>query len=528
MPRKSRFFLTDTNKGDKRHQKIINSIAIRSLRTLSSGMMAGLTSPARRWFRLSSSDQEVSEFRSVKDWLFQCEERMRNKYNRSNLYNILPGFYKELGAFGTAAFSMLEDPQETFRFYPFTIGSYWIGLNYNLVPDTFSRQFRMTARQMMAQFGRDNVSQSVRSLYDAGNTEAWVDMIHMVRANESRDASMADNRNMRFRAGYWEQSAGDYDQYARQEGFNEFPLLIARWDVTGEDIYGSSPGMDALGDMRAIQLQEKRKAQALDKVVSPPMVADATTRLGRGPSLLPDGITFVSNLQNGGGLRPAYEVRPDLNAIREDIYAMEKRIEQAFYSDLFMLTINSDRRDVTATEIAERHEEKLMALGPILERLNDEVFDPLIERTMGIMFRAGELPPPPREMQGQELKVEYINMLSQSQRLIQSSSTERFAQFVSGLAAMNPTVMDKWDMDETVDTYATDVGVAPKIVRTDDEVAEIRAGRQQAEQAAKTAAMTGPMNEAASAMKTISEIQPADGGSVADQFQQVMSQGLGG
>lgn len=510
LPRKGRFQLTDTNRGEKRHQKIINSVGLRSVRTISSGMMAGLTSPARPWFRLTTRDQDLAERAQVKDWLHQCELRIREKFNRSNLYNILPGVYKELAVFGTAAMAQLEDPKETFRFYPFTIGSYWLALDHTLRPDTFARQFRLTARQLVQQFGIEAVSQSVKNAYRSGHYETPFDVMHYVTRNDERDPEMVDNRNLPFRACYWESNSTDAGKHLTQEGFYEFPILAARWDVTGEDIYGSSPGMDALGDMRAIQLQEKRKAQAIDQLVVPAGVADASLR-GSRPSLLPGSMTYVPNLQNQGGVRPAYEIRPDINALMLDIQAMEKRIESAFYSDLFLLTAMSDRRDVTATEIAERHEEKLMALGPILERLNDELFDPLMDRTMSIMFRAGELPPAPKELEGQELKVEYVNMLSQSQKLIQSTGTERFFTFASQVIAMNPDSAIKVDFDQMIDEYAGDVGVAPKIVRSDEDVEEMRAAAQQKQRVAEMAALAKPMADGAQAMKTMAETVPQEG-----------------
>lgn len=517
LPRKSRFQLSDTNRGEKRHQKIINSVGLRAVRTISSGMMAGLTSPARPWFRLTTRDAGLSERPLVKDWLHQCELRVRDKLNRSNFYNVMPGVYKELAVFGTASVAQLEDPRETFRFYPFTIGSYWLALDHTLRPDTFARQFQMTARQMVQKFGIDRVSDAVARAFRSGQYEQKFEVHHYIARNDERDTELVDNLNMPFRAAYWETSATS-DRHVVEEGFNEFPVLTARWDVTGEDIYGSSPGMDALGDLKAIQLQERRKAQAVDKLVEPPMTADASVRR---PSLLPGSVTYVPNAQNGGGYRPAYEIRPDINALMLDIQAMEKRIESAFYSDLFMLTAMSDRRDVTAREIAERHEEKLMALGPILERLNDEIFDPLMDRTMAIMFRSGQLPPAPPELQGQELKVEYINMLSQSQKLIQSTGTERFFAFASQIVALDPRSAAKVDFDQMLDEYGSDVGVAPKIIRSDEEVAEMREAAQQEEQAAKMAALAKPMADGAQAMRTMAETVPAEG-NMAAAFAQSM------
>lgn len=512
LPRKGRYQLSDTNRGEKRHQRIINSAGLQAVRTISSGMMAGLTSPARPWFRMTTRDPDLAERPQVKAWLHQVELRIRDKFNRSNLYNVLPGMYKELAVFGTASLAQLEDERETFRFYPFTIGSYWLALDQTLRVDTFARQFAMTVRQQVMQFGLDKVSPTVRMQYQRGDYEEMVQTIHYVTRNDERDAGQWDNRNMPWRGCYFDENAQDASDYLLREGFNEFPILTARWDVTGEDIYGSSPGMDALGDGRAIQLQERRKAQAIDKLVDPPYVADAAMRKnGARPSLLPGSVTFSPNMQTSGGIRPVYEIKPDINALVMDIQSMEKRVQSAFYSDLFLLTAMSDRRDVTATEIAERHEEKLMALGPILERLNDELFDPLLDRTVSIMFRSGQLPPPPREMEGKELKIEYINMLSQSQKLIQSTGTERFFGFAAQVIAIAQDSAAKVDFDQMLDEYAGDVGVAPKIVRSDDEVGELRERQQREKQMAQMAQMAKPMADGAQAVKTLTETVPQDG-----------------
>lgn len=142
---------------------------------------------------------------------------------------------------------------------------------------------------------------------------------------------------------------------------------------------------------------------------------------------------------------------------------------------------NSDRRQITAREIDERHEEKLLALGPVLEQLNQDLLDPLIDITYIIMERQGLIPEPPEELQGMDLRVEYISIMAQAQKLAGIASIERFAGFGQGLLAVNPEAADKIDFDQMIDVYADRLSLQPGIVRPDEQVAAMRKGRAEAQ-----------------------------------------------
>ena len=57
--------------------------------THASGMMAGLTSPARPWFRLTVADAGLREYGPVKEWLWDVANRMRDMFLKTNLYAVL-------------------------------------------------------------------------------------------------------------------------------------------------------------------------------------------------------------------------------------------------------------------------------------------------------------------------------------------------------------------------------------------------------------------------------------------------------
>lgn len=501
LPRRPRFSIEDVNKGDRRNDSIIDSTGTFAARTLASGMMSGVTSPARPWFRLATPDPGMQEDSEVKMWLYIVSQRMSALFLRSNLYNVLPIIYGDMGTFGTACMFVEEDfDGEVMRFYPFAIGEYMISNNSKLKVDTFVREFKLTTRQLIEKFGVfddnnqvtnwDNFSATVRNNWEQGQREAWVDVIHCVKPNpdyNSRKASV-DSKFKKYTSRYYERGkdgskyqAPKDDIYLRISGYDYFPVLAPRWEVNGEDAYGTNcPGMVALGDIKQLQLGERRMMQAIEKMVNPPMTAPTALRQSK-TSILPGDITYVDVRDNQQGFRPAHEVNPRVQELAFKQQEVQRRIQRAYFEDLFLMLASSNRREITAREIEERHEEKLLALGPVLEQLNQDLLDPLIEICFQIALRQGLFPPPPEALQGAQLKVEYISVMAQAQKLVGIAGLERFAGFAQGVVAVNPEALDKIDVDQMLDVYSDAVSIAPNIVRSDDEVAEIRASRAQAQ-----------------------------------------------
>lgn len=522
LAHRGRFLTSDRNKGHKRNTKQFNNTSRLSSRTLASGMMAGITSPARPWFRLSSGDPELNEVASVKEWLHQVQNTMYRVFAASNTYNSLHTIYSEMGVFGIGCLGVFQDFENVIWCKPYTVGSYVIGTDGQNDIDTFYREYEISVAQCVKEFGKDNCSAAVQRQWDTGNTESWVKIIQVVEPNDDRDHASPLSTDMAFRSVYYEANrsvegnasnsgvsdSGRQDKFLRRSGFNDFPILAPRWDVTGEDIYATDcPGMTALGDTKALQLGEKRKYQALDKLVNPPLQGPSglKNKIDKG-GLSPGDIVWHDT--NGAGLKNIYDFKPDLNAMMVINQEAEERIKRAFYEDLFLMLANTDRRQITAREVAEKHEEKLLMLGPVLERLHTELLDPLIDRTFNILQEAGVFPPPPQELQDRELTVEYVSVLAQAQRLVATGSLERLTGFAGNLSGVWAEARHKIDVTQAVDDYADALGVNPKVVRSDDEVAQ----REEAErQALAQQAAQAQGQQLADTAKTMSETSTEEG-----------------
>lgn len=506
LPRRPRFVLGDQNRGERRNRNIIDSTASKAVRTLKSGMMAGMTSPARPWRKLTVRDQELMKVENVKRWLFDVDEAMESVFHKSHLYNVLPVVYGDCAVFATAALLVEEDFDTVLRFTPLPVGSFMVANNEKLMVDVFYREFGMSVRQLIKKFGMkpdgeidwSKFSVHVKDLYDAGNMETFIDVSHVIEPNKDYDPNKLEAKFKKYSSCYYEKGTstgpggGRYeadvyaDRYLMETGYDYFPVLVPRWEVTGEDCYGTnSPGMEALGDIKQLQLGEKKIMEAIEKMINPPMVGPPELRNMKA-SILPSDITYVASRDAGKGFQPAHEVDPKVQELEIKQAQIRERIKGIFYEDLLLMMAQSDRRNITATEVQERHEEKMWAFGSVLEQLNKDLFAPLIDIAFSVMFEQGMIPEPPEELEGMDIEVEYISIMAQAQKLIGVAGVDRFFGFVAQAATADPSVMDKINMDETIDNYADMTGVPPKMIRSNDEAGEIRAERQQAMQQQQT------------------------------------------
>lgn len=505
-PRGSRFLVTDVNRDDRRNTKIVDPTATLAARTLSSGMMSGITSPARPWFKLATPDPDMMDYGPVKLWLEVVQRRMNEVFNKSNIYQSLPLLYASLGNYSTGAMAVLEDDSDVIRTMMFPIGSYYMANSARGSVDTCFRKFSMTVRQLVMEFGLNNVSDSVKGMWDSGNYESWIEVIHAVYPNIDRDTAKLNSKNKPVKSVYYE-VGGDSDKLLRESGFDEFPIMAPRWEVNGEDVYGSScPGMIALGQVKALQLEQKRKSQLIDKATNPPMVGPSSLRNQR-VSLLPGDITYIDQVTGQDGFKPAYLVNPNTADLLADIQDTRQIINSAYFVDLFMMLQNINTRSMPVEAVIEMKEEKLLMLGPVLERLNDECLNPLIDRTFSIMARKNLLPPPPDVLQGMPLRIEYISVMAQAQKSIGLSSLSSTVGFIGQLAQAMPEALDKLDVDQAIDAFAEMSGVSPTVIVPQEQVEQIRQQRAQQQQQQQAMAMG---MAAAQGAKTLSEAQTAD------------------
>jgi hypothetical protein len=510
MPRRFKSLISPNNynRGQAINQFILDSSGTISARTLQAGMMSGITSPTRPWFHLSVDGYDIEDDSDVTLWLAEVERRMGRVFQESNFYNSMATMWGDLGVFGTAPVLINEDYQDVIHCTNYTCGEYFVGLSDRNVVDTLYREFTLTAKAAVQWFGYKNCSQAIQSAIDTGGNAVLQEFVicHAIEPNIGRFPELKVPKIFPFREVYWENIGSNVQGgVLRQTGLHEFNALCPRWDVTSNDAYGRSPGMDALPDIKQLQQETKRKAQAIDKMVTPPVVADVQLK-NQPTSLLPGGVTYVAGVNNVG-VKPIYTVIPPVQELKDDIKEIQQRIGTIFYNDLFLMISQLDTVR-TATEIDSRRAEQLVMLGPVLERSNNEALSPAIERTFGIMNRAKLFPPPPQQIQGKNIKVDFTSMLADAQNAVATASIERTLALAGNLVAVQPNIMDNIDTDEAVQDYGRRLRINPKLIRSDKDIAALRADKAKAAASQQALDATPGM---AKAGKTLSETQVGGG-----------------
>ena len=515
-PASGRFLYTKskTNEGRDRWNRIYDSTAVRAANILQAGLMSGMTDPSSQWFSLTTGSPDLDESHAVRVWLDDVQRIMEMAFTQTNIYQALQHTWREVGVFGVAAFVIVEDPVYSFVAHPLVCGEYCIGCDFRGRPDTLYRRFTMTAGQLVSRYGRDRVSRAVLTNYVEGKVDEPFVCIHAIEPRFDRDPSKLDNRNMPWRSvviqvDHDEDASGVLDE----SGYRDFPAVVGRWGASASDVYSEeAPGMMAIGDALQLNHHQVQKGNAVDYMVNPPLIMPADARDNE-VDFLPGGRSYIDNPGAGNQVQPAFAVNLPLGDLREDIADVRNRINQAFNVDLFMMIANSGRGQMTATEVAERHEEKLMMLGPVLSRLNEEVLRPLIERCFDILARQGQLPPPPEELRGQKLSVEYTSMLARSQRAIRANSLDQFVSRVMQAAQVNPNILQKLNAFNLVDEYADYFSVAPSVVVPTDEA---QAAIEQQQQAQQQQAQAEQMQQSADALAKLGRV-PSDDSTMAGQ-----------
>jgi len=505
QPARSRFLSNERDKGSRRrvrNNRLLDPKGIEAFRTLTNGMTSGLSSVSRPWFMLKLADEELSERPEVKDWLSVCEKRLYNFLGASNFYSSAKAGYAELGLFGTEGCVMVEDQTVGAVCHSLTAGEYWIAISHSLVPDTLFRFCPMDVRQAVQTF-KDRVSPAVRNLYDQSNYTLPVQYYQAIEPDPEYNPNRIGSKP--WRSVYWDYNDTRADFVTKISGYNEQPFWSPRWDVVGGDTYGVSPAMEALPALRELQMQTKRRNEAIDKLVKPEMGVPTGARLTGEP-----GRTFTTNgLTQDQVVIPYQMPYQAVEAIGQEVLKCQQQIDALSYADLFNAITNMQGiQPRNVEEIAARNEEKLTQLGPVIERVSNEKLEVAIDRAFGIMFRGGMLPPPPQSLVDagvDQINVEFVSILHQMQRMVGIGQIERTVSFVGNMIAAFPDAHDKIDVDATIDEYAYRAGAPSKIIRSTAEAEQMRQARAQQAQAAQMASTMPAVKDGAQAAQLLSQ-----------------------
>ena len=416
------------------HKTLLDSSASLAVGVLGAGMMSGLTSPARSWFDITLNPSSLKKLPGAAAWLLEVKKALEGALAKSNVYAVLQNVYEEISVFGTAAFLVEEDPQGGIFCRPFTVGEYMLDIDEHGRVNTFGREFFMTPSQLARAFGKANLPAPIVQQLKEPGSSAQYKVMHLIFPNPTSNKRFADYTHFAYKSVYFMQDG----TLLKRGGYHEFPVVAARWETRNtSEIYGRGPGWKALGDVKMLQKMQKTKLVALDKNTNQPVMVSASVQ-GE-VNLLPGGITRCNSLTDCA-VKPAYQVQADLSALDAAMEQVRQTIRSQFFADVFVMLSTQEGTPMTATEVAERRQEKMLLLGPVLQRLKTELLDPLIERTYYILLRQGAIPPAPELLNGLEMQVDYISTIAQAQRSAALEPLTQGVEFAARLTQASPAL----------------------------------------------------------------------------------------
>lgn len=494
----------EQTEGGKRYARLYDAEATCCADILAAGLLSGVSSPSRPWLKLTTMDPDLDKVPGVKEYLAELEHRMLLRFAKAEAYNALHQSYIELAAFGQACTIIKPHPTHLLALQNLTVGEYWLSADPYGTVDTMYRRFRMTAKQMVQQWGLDEVSSEVKSAYKADPFKRFT-IIHAIEPRWDRDEAKRDKLNKPFKSIYFEE--GQDDSLLSESGFDTFPVMCPRWMTCGPSVYGRGPGARALSASKSLQRLQSRLATLVDYQTNPPRSYPASYK-GTLSEFRPGGLIPITT-QDQPALRVAWEPAGDANAVQAVIMARKQEIQRYFFANVFQMIAASAGDQRTATEVQALEQEKVLLLGPVLERLHSELLDPLVSTTFNLMVENDELPPnPPDELLNRKLSVEYISVLAKQQKNASMQGIVNAVTQIGALAQMNPTALDKLDTDAVIDELADMNGVPPSLIVAGQKLALIRQTRAEQQQAL---AQQQQFAEAAKVMKDVGSAADSQG-----------------
>jgi hypothetical protein len=481
-----------------RVREIYDSTAVFAAQSLAASMQGNLTSPSTRWFDLKFRDEDLQDNTNAKEWLEACAKLVFEALQDSNFNIEAAETYLDLVGFGTSI--LVEEPEDDLI---------WSGVNFQSIPirecyfeETFRKQvlnlyreLNWTPMQIIDKFGEEEVPDLVKARAinpESANTRMRVIFCIFTRDNaKTVDTSTPLGPTLRP-FGYKYVLAEGKQMLGKEGGYYEMPAFVPRWRKVSGSRWGHGPAAVAMGDILTLNQLKEAVLQSAAKVIDPAVLVEemgllSDLELERG------SLNVVSDIE---------KIRPFESGARFDVGAMQiedlrDAIRQAFFQDQLQL---KESPAMTATEVNVRYELMQRLLGPTLGRLQNDFLDPLIQRTFNIMFRAKALPEIPEGLDINELDIEYTGPLPRAQKSDTAGAISRWLGEMAAASEVFPEILDRVDEDGVAVELADLSGVPSKLVRSDDDVKELRSERQKQQEKAAQLAQATAGGEAAKAV----------------------------
>lgn len=478
------------SKGDRKNLRLYDSSARHYNELLASALHSMLTNPSVQWFELTTGDREIDDDPKVKKYLQRVVRKIHQVLNNTNFQTEIHELYLDLGSFGTGAMLIDEDDENVINFTSRPIYQFYILENHKNQIDTFFIELNLPARKILQKYDEKDISADLLKMLKE-KPEKEHKIIMMVRPNTDVDMNSKKPSNKPFQSFHIHEKSCEI---LKRSGFDEFPAVFPRWIKDSMEVYGRSPAMKALPEIKMINSMMKTTIRAAQKVVDPPL-------------MIPDD-GFMRFNTKPGGLNPyrsgtgdkvyPIETRGQIGLGLDMIREVRESIKQSFYIDQLQLR---EGPQMTATEVNARTDEHLRLLGPILGRLHFELLQPLIARVIGIMKRKGELPEgAPEALQGKTPQVFYSSQIARAQRISEGQNFNRYFETIGAMSQVYPEILDNLNPDKVASFLSIIYGTPQEVMRDDSDREGMREDRQAQQEQMQQIAMEQEQAKTAESM----------------------------
>jgi hypothetical protein len=482
------------SQGNKRNLHLYDTTALQSNDLLASALHGMLTNPASYFFGISSGDEATDADDDARFWLQDSAMRMHSVLNNSNFQTEVHEVYVDLDCFGTAGIDTMEDEEDVVFFKSRFIQELFVAENNRGFIDTNYRLYKWTAKQIVEEFGEANVGKKCMEIYRDKPLEE-LEILHAIFPRSLQAIQgKTGAKNFKFGSTF---ILKDHKKKIKEAGFREFPVAIPRWSKASGEVFGRSPTMTALPDIKMINEMSKTMIEGAQRAVMPAVqMPDKGFILPM--KLTPNGVNYY---RAGSQDR----ITPIFNDTRID-FGMElmenvrRRIQQCYYVDQLQLNVGPQ---MTATEVMQRMQDKLVLMGPMLGRQQSEFLRPVLNRVFSIMMRRGLFLPQPTILQGKRVDFKYSSAIAKAQRMSEAQNSQRFIGAVAPIAQVDPTIMDNLNGDEYLRYQADIYGLPQKLLHNRSVVAETRQARSEAQ------AQAAQLQQEATMAEGIGQVLPA-------------------
>ena len=472
----------DNSEGDiqgyKRYSKVLDSYPEKAVRVLAAGMLGGMVSPSRMWFQLELKDYQAAQVSAAAGaWLNRVRTALLHYYNQADIYSAMHLLFKEMILYGQGVLLIESDLVNGFNFTTLSCGEYYLDGNEKGEVDTLLRKVYYTPRQMLEKFLPTELPEAVIEAYEHSQIDRKFEVLHLIRPNPDYSDGTSGTPAMAWDDIYIIRSGGSGARLIKRNGFTTKPFVAPRWERMSGTVYGHSPARTALADVKTLYEIDKQNLTSLKKNTAPPVTVKGNMKNSL-IDLSPNGVTYVPAMNADAGVSPIYQPQNSYQLTEMKLEKLQQSIREVFYNDLFM-PIMQRSKSMSATEINSINVEKMGNITPVVELLEKEALDHIFTRCFNILLSLGGIiPEPPRELVGRELRIDYISVLAQSQKLSELATIEQFVAFAGNCAQQDRQVLDNVNTDRVVQKYGRVLSVDSELLNGEEVIAQIRQQRQ--------------------------------------------------